>query len=828
MILEYSSNNFGLPFVQMVLEGFTPELQWSNDFNIFVVLSGNVSVHYKNHTRDMNPYDIFFFQPFETYSFIKSTKDAQVLNISFNSQYIRSLCPEVEEIVLQQSHVTKNMGNPIYISMCQDFATIIYNNLKNELCTKMKLLDAANNLLISIFDNYGEQGNAGEKGKGYAQQRVSDIMSYINEHYSEKLSVTDISASLGLHPQYFSSFFSKYFKTSFVDYLTTFRINQSLSRLIYSKDSILDIAIDCGFANHKTYAAAFKKQYSITPTTYRKQMQEAQANSAKSNMANYETSTNKDFGALTYFRQFLLLDDKKDFSLKTHQSLHLNARELSAKSTIVNQEKFMSVGRAFACLRSDIQSQLRDAHKDLNYNYLRIRDIFSDDLYIYYENESHEPSFNWQNLDTVFDFLIDLGVHPFPEIGFMPELLASKKQYAGWQFHPNVSAPKSIEKWRYLIKSFLEHYIDRYGIIELRQWYFDFWTCPDLQMKPAYWNESMQDFFDFYKATYEVFKSVDRELRLGTPSFSTINGRDWYIAFFEFCKKFNIQPAYLSIHLYACEPTLDFYSPGEFGAVDYASFTASNQNYISESLTDLINLMSKYATKKLDIIVSDWSLTFLSKDYVRDTCFMSAFIAHTYVHTLEKVKGLCYWSISDIHEEYFPENAFFHGGPGMLSTHGLKKASYNAYSLINKLGSSVLDYGDNYLFIKKMGTYQLLLYNLAEFDESYELMDNSSIDETHRYSIYKNTEDLSLDIMIELPAGSYYIKRYEVSRQYGSAYDIWAKMGFPASLPKDMEDFIREESQPHISYMLQDTDGTLMIDELVPIHGLVLLEITKK
>ena len=832
MVLDYTSNtSSGLPFTQMVLEDFTPELQWSADFSIFVVLEGTLSVNYKNHTRELNAYDMFFFAPFETYSIISATKNASLLNISIDSSYIRKLCPDVESLEMQQSHITKNMGNQVYINLCKYFAIIIFNNLKTETCSKLKLLDAANGMLITIFEAYGVKSDDALMGKGYVLDRVSDIMKYINDHYSEKITVADISSSLGIHPQYFSTFFTKHFSTSFVEYLTSFRINQSMERLIYSNDSILDIAIACGFSNHKTYSAAFKKIYDMTPTDYRKN----QANNSGFNESEINPLISNDpalddsaFGAFAYFRQFLDLDNTSSFSIKKTSSLNLNSREFTSNSMIVNQESFMSVGRAYACLRSDVQKQLLAAHDDLNFTHLRIRDIFSDDMYIYYEDANHKPTYSWQTLDTVFDFLIENGMKPFPEIGFMPEQLASKKQYAGWQFRPNVSAPKSMERWQELVRNFLTHYIDRYGLPEVRSWYFDFWTCPDIQIKPAYWNESMQAFFEFYKATYDVFKEVHRDLRLGTPNFSTINGHDWYDAFFVFCKKYDIHPAYLSIHLYGCAPKTGEDTNESYDSVDYSTFTTSNQNYIEEYLTKLRELMNFHNLPNMDIIVSDWNLTFLPKDYVRDTCYMGTYIAHTYINTISQVKGLCFWSLSDIHEEYFPENTLFHGGPGMVDYHGLRKASYNTYVLINKLGTNILDRGCNYIFIKKGPCFQLLIYNMAEFDEIYELMDMTTIDSTHRYNIYKNTEELNLNIMIEMPAGTYYIKKYEVNRKYGSSYDMWSDMGFPKELPKDMEDYIREASVPHVSYQLQDVETTLILDEAIPSHGVVLLEITKR
>ena len=144
------------------------------------------------------------------------------------------------------------------------------------------------------------------------------------------------------------------------------------------------------------------------------------------------------------------------------------------------------------------------------------------------------------------------------------------------------------------------------------------------------------------------------------------------------------------------------------------------------------------------------------------------------------------------------------------------------------LGSQLFSRGDNYIFTKEGGEYQLLLYNLPKFDYMYSIIDPSVIDETHRYNIYSNVENLLFRITIQLPAGTYYIKKYEVSREYGSSYDIWGRIGFPPVLTKDMEDYIRESSIPHISYSYQDIKQVLLLDETVPAHGVTLLKIIPK
>lgn len=820
MIFDYVSNALNLPFEQHVTTNFTSELQWSPALQITFVLNGSLQIHYNNHTREFRAHDICFFPPFVTFSVISSMPQTQLLSVQIDFDYINYLCPNVQNLSMQRNHISCDITNPVYCRLCQNFSTIIFNNLKNEITSRIKLLQAANDMVITLFDTYGIKTDSSPHD--YSGKRISKILQYINDNYMNKLSVSDIASFLGIHPQYFSSFFQKNFHVSFVEYLTTFRVNHSLTALLYTDHSILEIALENGFSSHKTYAAAFRKMYHVSPTEYRKQMRSG--NRTSSDPLQNESIT--DEGTFSYFRQFLQSDNMTYTAGNFFQNQHalsFDPSELRKTARQNRQELILSLGRAYACLRNEIQEQIRAVKKDYNFDHLRIRDIFSDDLYIYYEKENNDSLYSWASLDNVFDFILSIGAKPFPEIGYMPSQLASKKQYANWQYHPNVSHPKSLSKWKELIRNFLTHYIDRYGINEIRSWYFNFWTDPDLQIKEPFWNESMESFFEFYRATYQTFKEVDSELRLGSPNFSCINGLPWYDAFLRYCNDNNMNPAYISAHLYGCE--------GNFSkdlTKKASNYSIADQQLIQKQLETIQQIMDKHGFHFTDIIVSDWNLTFLPNDLIRDTCYMGPYICHTVNTTLFQVKGLSFWSLSDNYEDFFPDSRLFQGGAGLMDFHSMKKAAYNALTLVGMLGSQLFSRGNNYIFTREGDEYQLLLYNLPKFDYMYSIIDQSAIDEKHRYNIYSNVESQLFSITIQLPKGTYYIKKYEVNREYGSAYDIWGQIGYPPVLTKDIEDYIRENSVPHISYSYQDIEQVLLLDEAVPAHGVMLLKIIPK
>lgn len=96
---------------------------------------------------------------------------------------------------------------------------------------------------------------------------------YIDAHYNEKISLADVANQLSFSLSYTSKLLKRYTGIPFVKYLSYVRIRASLETLLEGKESIEQIAADCGMPNSKAYTTAFKELYGILPSVYRKQFQ---------------------------------------------------------------------------------------------------------------------------------------------------------------------------------------------------------------------------------------------------------------------------------------------------------------------------------------------------------------------------------------------------------------------------------------------------------------------------------------------------------------------------------------------------------------------------
>jgi len=99
---------------------------------------------------------------------------------------------------------------------------------------------------------------------------------------------------------------------------------------------------------------------------------------------------------------------------------------------------------------------------------------------VYRENQSGVPIYDWSVLDEIYDTVLDAGMKPFVEFGFMPKDLAAPECQPGDWEKAMIGPPDDFNKWYDLVKTTVEHLEQRYGATEIETWYFEIWNEPNL------------------------------------------------------------------------------------------------------------------------------------------------------------------------------------------------------------------------------------------------------------------------------------------------------------------------------------------------------------
>lgn len=102
-------------------------------------------------------------------------------------------------------------------------------------------------------------------------KKIKSVLSYVEEHYSEDISVEEMAELCFYSKSYFMKFFKESMGMSFIAYLNDYRLETAANMLRAADGNILEISSACGFDNLSYFNRSFKKKYGVTPGKYRKQ-----------------------------------------------------------------------------------------------------------------------------------------------------------------------------------------------------------------------------------------------------------------------------------------------------------------------------------------------------------------------------------------------------------------------------------------------------------------------------------------------------------------------------------------------------------------------------
>lgn len=99
-------------------------------------------------------------------------------------------------------------------------------------------------------------------------RRFKNVISYIEEHYSEVVTLNDLAAVANMNSNYFCRAFYQFAKKTPVEYLNYYRIEAVCEMILTTSNSLLDISFSCGFNDYSYFNKVFKKYKNMTPKQY--------------------------------------------------------------------------------------------------------------------------------------------------------------------------------------------------------------------------------------------------------------------------------------------------------------------------------------------------------------------------------------------------------------------------------------------------------------------------------------------------------------------------------------------------------------------------------
>lgn len=515
-------------------------------------------------------------------------------------------------------------------------------------------------------------------------------------------------------------------------------------------------------------------------------------------------------GVLLSFLMFQTANAQND----TNRKISINLQQEKGKLNTMFKE-CIGAGRANEGLRADWQQQLKIAKQDCDFKYLRMHGLLTDDMAVYKEDRQGNPVYNYQYIDVLYDYILEIGMKPFVELGFMPSALASGSQTIFW-WKGNVTPPKDYDKWQALIRNLVQHWTDRYGEEEVKTWYFEVWNEPNLA--PGFWTGTQEDYFKLYQYAASGVKSVNSEYRVGGPATA---GAAWEPEMIEFCEENNVPLDFISTHSYG----VDVGFLDEFGGT--GTRLSKNDWSVSQDVIQSRKEISESTKPNLELHYTEWSSSYTPADPLHDSYHEAAYILSKIKQIGTAANSMSYWVFTDIFEEPGPRFTPFHGGFGLMNTQGIKKPAYHAYALMNKLGETELENSDSESWACKEeeSNFQLLFW-----DYTHTLPDSVNNQDYYVQNLPAEKKGVvSVDVS-GIPQGNYQLEIYKIGYQSNDPYTLYFELGKPAQLTKKQVAFMKSTSNgaPETSELIKiGSDGNFNREVLLHENEVYMLSFKK-
>ncbi len=455
-------------------------------------------------------------------------------------------------------------------------------------------------------------------------------------------------------------------------------------------------------------------------------------------------------------------------------------------------EQMFGSGRANLSLRESYRDDLRSVKQITDFGYVRFHGILMDENGVYSEDAQGQPVYDFSYADQIYDGLLKNGVRPFVELSFMPKQLAAREAIFSFWYKPSVSPPKDWAKWDDLIYRLTKHLVDRYGIDEVAQWYFEVWNEPNIDFWAG--EPKQATYFELYDHTAADVKRVNQRLHVGGPATAQAA---WVDAFIQHCVTNHIPVDFVSTHVYGNDSSQDVFGTQE---------NIPRDQMVCRAVKKVHDQIKASSLPELPLIWSEFNASYKAEPDVTDALYMAPWLADTIRQCDGLVDVMSYWTFSDVFEEQGVVKRPFYGGFGLMAAGAIPKPSYNAFKLLHMLGDEriALDSDSALLTRRDDGTLVLALWNLFPPGQS---------------GVAK-TVTLQLK---DSKAHRAYISR--VDENHGDVLPAYEKMGSPAYPTTAQLQELRKSAELPLAEKQELKNGGLTI--VLPPDGLAVIELRK-
>ena len=263
----------GFPF--QVYRGFAKEraritaaAHYHNELEIMKLQSGNAYLIVDGVRIKTVPNRIYFINPGEIHT-VYTYADSEYNSVVFSKELLS---------FSENSVIYRRLIEPLFsggLRFCQStedaFCCEVFHQLETLACQGERYAPQIVACLLQLL-GHCEESEILQKVETPPdwKEPIYRAIRFMENHFTEQLTLAQIAETAGMSPKYFCSYFKKYTGTTAVTYLNTLRIRKA-KELLRGGASVLESAFSCGFENISFFIKKFKEANGKTPGQYKKE-----------------------------------------------------------------------------------------------------------------------------------------------------------------------------------------------------------------------------------------------------------------------------------------------------------------------------------------------------------------------------------------------------------------------------------------------------------------------------------------------------------------------------------------------------------------------------
>jgi AraC-like DNA-binding protein/mannose-6-phosphate isomerase-like protein (cupin superfamily) len=252
---------------------------WHDEVELVVVLEGATKVQCLGDSTIVNPGEGIFINGNILHRLTQVGKtDCHIINFVFKPEFIENrLDSKIYRDFIQPISTNTSLTfmkftpeipwhNVLLNQFSNAFQLYTKGNYGYELMVKSSLTQLWYTMVTNVLKDLDSIKPLTDQEK-----RLSTMIKYIHENYSQKLSVAQLAKTTDISESECYRVFKQLLNTTPVEYITNHRLQLAASELVRTNISLTTLSLNLGFNSSSYFSKKFKEKYRMTPKEYRSQ-----------------------------------------------------------------------------------------------------------------------------------------------------------------------------------------------------------------------------------------------------------------------------------------------------------------------------------------------------------------------------------------------------------------------------------------------------------------------------------------------------------------------------------------------------------------------------